>query len=189
MPIQVTCASCKSQFNAPDNAAGKRTKCPKCGGVIDIQAPAPVQAPAPKEEEVFEAEEVPYTPNFADDDFEVEKPAALPAATGDRKPCPMCGEMIQKDAVKCRFCGEIFDPILKKQEKKKSGSASAKDEDMTTGDWVVAIICSGIGCIAGIIWMIQGKPKGKKMFLVSIVANLFWAAVRIIITTLAQPHR
>lgn len=189
MPIQVTCASCKSQFNAPDNAAGKRTKCPKCGGVIDIQAPAPVQAPAPKEEEVFEAEEVPYTPNFADDDFEVEKPAALPAATGDRKPCPMCGEMIQKDAVKCRFCGEIFDPILKKQEKKKSGKTSAGDEDMSTGDWVVAIICSGIGCIAGIIWMIQGKPKGKKMFLVSIVANLFWAAVRIIITTLAQPHR
>jgi predicted RNA-binding Zn-ribbon protein involved in translation (DUF1610 family) len=187
VPIQVTCASCQSQFNAPDNAAGKRTKCPKCGGIIDIQAPAPKPAPAPKEEEVFEAEEVPYTP-FTDDDFEVEKPAALPASTEDRKPCPMCGEMIQKDAVKCRFCGEIFDPVLKKQEKKK-GKSSATDEDMSTGEWVVAIICSGIGCIAGIIWMIQGKPKGKKMLLVSIVANLFWSAVKIIVTSLAQPHR
>lgn len=41
MSIQVTCTSCKSQFNAPDNAVGKRTKCPKCGGIIEIQAPVP----------------------------------------------------------------------------------------------------------------------------------------------------
>jgi predicted RNA-binding Zn-ribbon protein involved in translation (DUF1610 family) len=181
VPIQVTCATCKSQFNAPDNAVGKRTKCPKCGGIIDIQAPAPT--PPPQQDEILEAEEAPYTP-FSDDDFEVEKPVELPASGGgDRKPCPMCGEMIQRDAVKCRFCGEVFDPILKKQQQK---SAKPGDEDMSTGDWVVAIICSGIGCIAGIIWMIQGKPKGKKMLLVSIVANLFWSAVQFIVKMLAE---
>ena len=27
---------------------------------------------------------------------------------------------------------------------------------------IVAILCSGIGCVDGIVWMIQGKPKGKR---------------------------
>ena len=49
---------------------------------------------------------------------------------------------------------------------------------MSTGDWVAAILCSGIGCIAGIVWMIQGKPKGKKMFLISLCMNFFWGLVR-----------
>jgi len=182
--IQVTCGSCKSQFNAPDNAGGKRTKCPKCGGIIEIPVPALPDV------EVFEAEEVPQS-SFTDEDFEVEKPAELPISpAGDRKPCPMCGEMIQKDAVKCRYCGEIFDPVLKKQELKARKSTGAANEDMTTGDWVVAILCSSIGCIAGIIWMIQGKPKGKKMFLVSFAVTVFWGAVRAIITAIAtQQHR
>jgi hypothetical protein len=89
-------------FKAPDTAAGKKAKCPKCGGVIEIPAPAP-------QEEIFEAEEAPRP---FDDGFAVEPPPAQPAAD-DRKPCPMCGEMIQSAAVKCRYCGEIFDPMLK----------------------------------------------------------------------------
>jgi DNA-directed RNA polymerase subunit M/transcription elongation factor TFIIS len=179
VPIQVTCPSCKAMFNAPDAAAGKKAKCPKCGGVIQI--------PMPKvEEEIVDAEEEPRSP-FTDEDFEVEKPVALPAEGGDRKPCPMCGEMIQKDAVKCRYCGEIFDPVLRKQGAKVR-KASAGDDDMSTGDWVVAILCSGIGCIAGIIWMIQGKPKGKKMFFVSLLMNFLWRAVIYIVQTAANSN-
>ena len=93
MSIQVTCASCKSQFNAPDSGAGKQAKCPKCGGVISIPVPVPVAA-----EEVFDAEE--ESPNqFANDDFRAESPAAV-ATPADRKPCPKCGEMIQQAAIK-----------------------------------------------------------------------------------------
>ncbi len=40
--------------------------------------------------------------------------------------------MIQKAAVKCRFCGEIFDPLLKKTEK----SAASSDEKLSTLEWV-----------------------------------------------------
>ncbi len=29
------------------------------------------------------------------------------------KPCPVCRDPIQDVAVKCRYCGEVFDPRLK----------------------------------------------------------------------------
>ena len=134
MSIQVTCTSCKSQFNAPENAAGKRTKCPKCGGIIEIQALFA--------DEIFEAEEAPMTP-FSDEDLELEKPAAAAATTGDRRPCPMCGEMIQKDAIKCRYCGEIFDPVLKRASLKQ-GSATGEKQDTTTP--ILIFVTSLLGC-------------------------------------------
>lgn len=175
MPIQITCPSCKSRFNAPDAAAGKRTKCPKCSGVIEIPVPAP-------KEEIFDAEEEFRSP-FTDEDFEKETPP-LPATDGDRKPCPMCGEMIQKNAVKCRHCGEVFDPVLKKQQK-KAKSKSSQDEDLSTVEYIVAILCGFIGCIIGIVWMIQGKPKGQKMVMISIIANICWAVLRAALVALS----
>lgn len=45
MPLQVVCPSCTAKLRAPDTAAGKKTKCPKCQAVIAVPANAP-QAPA-----------------------------------------------------------------------------------------------------------------------------------------------
>ncbi len=45
MPLQVTCSSCNAKLKAPDTAAGKKTKCPKCQAVISVPLDAP-QAPA-----------------------------------------------------------------------------------------------------------------------------------------------
>jgi hypothetical protein len=42
MPIPVVCPSCNSPVRLPDNAAGKRFRCPKCQGVI----PGPASMPA-----------------------------------------------------------------------------------------------------------------------------------------------
>jgi predicted RNA-binding Zn-ribbon protein involved in translation (DUF1610 family) len=41
MPITAVCPSCQSKVRAPDKAAGKRVKCPKCGAVLDVPTPAP----------------------------------------------------------------------------------------------------------------------------------------------------
>ena len=41
MPIAVECGKCKARFSAPDNYAGRQTKCPKCGGPISIATAAP----------------------------------------------------------------------------------------------------------------------------------------------------
>lgn len=49
MSLLVACPSCKGQCQAPDNAAGRKVRCPRCGAVLDVPAPAsPPQArPAP----------------------------------------------------------------------------------------------------------------------------------------------
>jgi predicted RNA-binding Zn-ribbon protein involved in translation (DUF1610 family) len=173
--IEMKCPGCGAKLKASDRAAGRTLACPKCGMSVNVAEP------------VYEAEEIPDDPvQLPDDAYGVDEPAPLSAgpgaAGGDRRPCPMCGEMILASAAKCRYCGEIFDPALKKAEALKGGgAANVADADMTTGDWFVAILCSGIGCILGIVWMIQGKPKGKKMFAVSFVVNIVFGVIRVLI--------
>src|SRR5262249_10495128 len=151
-----------------DEAAGKKTKCPKCGATVTL--------PAAHGEPIYEAEPLADAgaPGGGVDPYAVENPYQAPQPAGpgsdeQRRPCPVCGEMILANAAKCRFCGEVFDPALKKAKK-----AKASDAEMSTGDWVVAVLCSGIGCIAGIVWMIQGKPKGAKMFGISLLFVVLW---------------
>ena len=170
MTISVNCGECGKTLKAPDSAAGKKAKCPQCSAVVLIP------------EQIFDAEVVDDNESSGGDPFD--DLSGEEAEDDGRKPCPMCGEMIVANAAKCRFCKEIFDPKLKKAAKKKSKGGDL-DADMSTGDWVVALLCSGIGCIAGIIWMIQGKSKGAKMLGVSFGAGVFWnivsAAIRVAI--------
>ncbi len=51
MPIVVTCPSCSATLKAPDNAAGRKLKCPKCTSVIEVPAAAP---PPVVQEEIVE---------------------------------------------------------------------------------------------------------------------------------------
>jgi len=41
MPIKVTCTNCGGVLHAPDDAAGKRGRCPTCGTVLTIAEDAP----------------------------------------------------------------------------------------------------------------------------------------------------
>jgi predicted RNA-binding Zn-ribbon protein involved in translation (DUF1610 family) len=180
VPISVTCPSCGVTLKTSDAAAGKKAKCPKCQGPIVVPMPRaeldPIEdAPAPDDA-------------WGDFDQESEIASTTPAVAGeDRKPCPACGEMIHPNAAKCRFCGEYFDADLEKAEKKSNRSkGGGRDGDMSTGDWVVAILCSGIGCIAGIVWMIQGKPKGKKMLLVSLAVQGILTILQVLVAAANQ---
>ena len=176
MSISFQCKSCGKKLKAPDSAAGTTSTCPGCG--------AKVKCPDATHDEVIEMGAAPGFNPFGDldDDRPVggakPSPAGEPASEG-RRPCPMCGEMILATAAKCRFCGEVFDATLKKAKGKKKSKKKygPEDEDLSTAEIVVAVLCSGIGCIAGIIWMIQGKPKGTKMFGISIAMVVVWNVV------------
>jgi hypothetical protein len=41
MPIKVTCSNCGGVLHAPDDAGGKRGRCPTCGNILPIPAEAP----------------------------------------------------------------------------------------------------------------------------------------------------
>jgi hypothetical protein len=177
-------------FNAPDNAAGKTARCPKCGGAIQIPTPAP-------EPEILEAEEAPMA-GFTDEDFEIEKPVDLPAATGDRRPCPMCGEMIQKDAIKCRFCGEVFDATLARAERRRapgplpgeSEADSAKRmaaESSNRTSAILLFVTGLLGCFSpilvvyGIVFLVQ-RPypfANKGLAIAGTILHGIWTLVLI----------
>ncbi len=176
MAISFQCPQCGKKLKAPDDAAGKSSSCPGCGS--KVTCPEPVY-----DAEVVEMELTPDKPKgfdpFADLDDDkpygvVGPPAAAQTSDESRRPCPMCGEMIVATAAKCRYCGEVFDPTLKKakSKKKKKKRYDPEDESLTGSEIAIGIICSGIGCIAGLVWMIQGKPKGLKMVGLSIVADI-----------------
>jgi predicted RNA-binding Zn-ribbon protein involved in translation (DUF1610 family) len=185
MAISFRCPHCGKKLKAPDNAVGKSSTCPGCGN--QVTCPEPVYD-AEVVEMTMEPEEAPGFSPFADLDEDkaygmVEPPRAAEPSTEGRRPCPMCGEMILTTAAKCRFCGEVFDPTLKKaksKKSKKSKSYGPGDEDLSGGEIAVALLCSGIGCIAGLVWMIQGKPKGLKMFGISFVMAIVWNIIRFV---------
>ena len=188
MAIKVECPACGKRLSAPDSAAGKRAKCPTCGAVVVVPEPV-YDAEEVSEDQGLEEKPAPLPPSGVGDLLDeadeyalaptlpppaAPRPAArTPSGAGDgRRPCPMCGEMIPVGAGVCRFCGEVFDASLKKRRKKKRRGGGAEDEDLTGVDIMLAILCTNIACIMGIIWMIQGKPKGGKMIGLCVLINV-----------------
>jgi predicted RNA-binding Zn-ribbon protein involved in translation (DUF1610 family) len=126
VPISFECPHCGKKLKAPDGAVGKSSKCPGCGNAAICPEP------------IYDAEVVGGTgeePLGLNSDANLggdkpygligpPAPAALPAES--RRPCPMCGEMILAAAIKCRHCGEVFDPVLKKGKGRKSGKKSSR---------------------------------------------------------------
>ena len=98
---------------------------------------------------------------------------------GSTVACPYCGEAILSTARKCRFCNEFLDEDLRSE---KGARANSDDDDMSGGDIVFCILCSGIACIFGLVYAIQGKKKGWKMMGLSLMMNFFWTFVQAVLT-------
>jgi hypothetical protein len=187
VPINFECPCCGKKLKAPITAVGKSSKCPGCGNVVtcpdpvydvDVVDPNAEAYPGPRPPDDLGGD-TPYAL------LEPPVPAAKPAE--GRCPCPMCGEMILASAAKCRYCGEVFDPGIKKAKGHKPRKYSVDDEELSGGEILLAILCSGIGCIMGIIWMAQGKPKGLKMFGLSILVGVIWNVVRAFLSGVGKP--
>lgn len=111
MPIVVTCPKCPTKLSAPDNAAGKAVRCPKCG------AAAPVPALIP-------AEEVPVVDAALSTPKTQPKPEPKPEPKPQPKPQPKQASKPALDTTKttttcCIACnsmicviGEITDGLI-----------------------------------------------------------------------------
>jgi hypothetical protein len=106
---------------------------PRAGGLAPPDEPAPAFNP--------------YA-DIDDDPYQLADPDPVATAPAEAKrPCPMCGEMILASAVKCRFCGEVFDPALKKGKSKKSRKSSGGGGSSAAGarDLGIGILCMAAG--------------------------------------------
>src|SRR5262245_573771 len=82
MPIIISCPGCPTKLSAPDGAAGKHVRCPKCGAITPVPAFIPVeevpvveaaiapQKPKPKPFKADEDEEPPRKKKPQEDEEE-----------------------------------------------------------------------------------------------------------------------
>jgi hypothetical protein len=80
MSIQFAC-ECGKQFSVKDEFAGKRTKCPACGGALTVPMPATEPDDLSEEDKAFRAlEEAPDAePGYRATASDYDRPAAAPA--------------------------------------------------------------------------------------------------------------
>jgi hypothetical protein len=139
MPISVVCNSCNSKLNAPDAAAGKSVKCPKCKASLTVPAAAEpafevVDDPAPPKSELPPKKKTVVVEDDADDaDDAKEKTKAK------KKPRPTDDDEDEDDA----------EEKPKKKKKKKVAAVSSGNMARNIIGGVVLLVAVGI---AGFVW-------------------------------------
>lgn len=201
MSISFQCPRCGKKLKAPDSAAGRSSSCPGCGGTVTC--------PEPDDDgEVVEMQLTPAKPKGFDPfaDMDDDKPYGVAAGgpasdsdSGNRQPCPACGEMIMATAAKCRFCGAAVDAapsgpgrVKPKGSKKKKKSAELKSIALYQKAVIICMagwfLCVVAGGVAGA--MSQGKirpgmqpdelMKVSPIFTLVILANFVLSAASLV---------
>jgi predicted RNA-binding Zn-ribbon protein involved in translation (DUF1610 family) len=162
MPISFQCPHCGKKLKAPDNAVGKTSTCPGCGN--KVTCPEPVYDADVVEMTPLESPAVdPYADLGTEEAYGVVdmQPIAEPS-TESRRPCPMCGEMILTTAAKCRFCGEVFDPTLKKG-KGRGGKGGKRAEIRTIARnqkyLINCVLIEIVAYVGLLVSMAAGRPS------------------------------
>lgn len=127
MAIEFKCSNCGKELFAQEQYAGMRTTCPGCQTKMPIPFPAtaaPVvvqpdenAAQKPDDSSLVDMEKISPATAFS-------KPPSPPENDSEKRPeisdatkrCPMCAETIKAAAKKCRYCGEILDEELMRDE-------------------------------------------------------------------------
>lgn len=172
MPITFDCP-CGKSLRVGDEHAGRRVKCPACGTVVLAPKPQP-QFEVVEEEPDFEIVE----------DEPRKAPRALPAkqfTDDDDEPRPKKKRDRDDDDDEPR-------PRKKKKRRRRSppppeyeddyNYRGRGDSDLSPLDWLLCILCPGIGCIVGLVRLIMGSGAGGKMVGVSLMFIVFWNALR-----------
>src|SRR5206468_4058449 len=78
MPIAISCPSCKARCNAPDTAAGKKVKCPKCQSLISVPAGGSSPAAPTQKQPAAAPSKAPPKKSEPQDDFNFDEPDERP---------------------------------------------------------------------------------------------------------------
>jgi TM2 domain-containing membrane protein YozV len=123
-------------------------------------------------EDISPNDKTPENWGYAADRFAAEKAAAekaalnratneVPAMSPTEKNCPFCGELIKKEAVKCKHCGEFLD-------------ASLKPASPAQLQYVQAPASVGV---AYVLWFFFGTLGVHKFYMGSVGSGLFYLVV------------
>jgi hypothetical protein len=99
--------------------------------------------------------------------------SAAPVAPADKDmmECRSCGEKILKKANKCKFCGELQGAADRARIAREAREADL-DDNLSGVEIAFGLLCSGIACIMAVIWIVQGKKKGWKLLMLSIITQV-----------------
>jgi len=151
-----TCKFCGQEIDLGDQIYN----CPKCREIMHI--------------ECFEISGACFTSGCATEAVISDGALAAKELAEDEKICKYCGEAVKASARKCRFCGEFFS----ESDRRRHSVQNEEDEELTPGEIAFGILCGGLACIVSIIWMIQGKKKGGKLLLISVISQVVWGIMR-----------
>ena len=171
MPIPVTCPGCSAKMKAPDGAAGKKIKCPKCQEAITVPAAeelddfevvedAPAKKPAP-------AAAKPKVKAVAEDDDEDEdekpKKKKKPAKAVEEDDDEEEDEKPKKKKAKAAADDdeEEEEKPKKKKKKKKRSSEDDDDEDgvSMTRNIIMGVVLIILIGVAGFIFYGKLNPE------------------------------
>jgi len=104
-------------------------------------------------------------------------PQVAPGPEQKMKECRACGEKILAKASICKYCGEsqtLNNRFREAQEKRRA----ATEDNLSGLEIAFGLLCGGIACIMAVVWLIQGKKKGWKLLLLSIVSQMIFGVIR-----------
>ena len=163
--------SCGRKLRVPDDLLGKPVKCPTCEHAFQATTahdPAP-PPPTPGAAIAPAAAGDEHTAAFGP---EAHRPTG---EADDVRPCPSCGERIDKDAARCRFCGEDVEDGQEEDDRPWDDSRrfrGRRDAEPHRGTLILVLgilsivlfaLCGPVGLPLGIAAWVMGRRDLVKM--------------------------